>query len=50
MPQFAEQADRFHPAKDLLNQFPFLLAHGVAGMPRRAIVDRAVRGFCARAA
>ena len=30
-------------AKHLLNEFPFALADGVAGMPRRAAIDRAAR-------
>src|SRR5258708_26521504 len=32
VPQLAQAADRFHPAKDLLDQFPFSLADGVALM------------------
>src|SRR6266850_5693399 len=41
MPELAQTADGLQPAKDLLDQFPFLLADRVAGMPRGPLVDRA---------
>ena len=39
--QLAQAADGLHPAEALLDQLPFLLTDRVAGMPRRAGVDRA---------
>src|SRR6202022_1485840 len=41
VPQFAQPADRLHPAKALFDQFPFALAEGVPGMPGRASIDGA---------
>jgi hypothetical protein len=37
--QLPQPADRLHPAKDLLNQLPFLLIDRVAFVPGRARVD-----------
>ena len=39
--QLAQAANRFHPAEALFDELPFLLTDRVAGMPRRARVDRA---------
>src|SRR6266481_2323316 len=43
MPELAQPADRLHPAKDLLDQFPLSLADGIAGRTRRSIIDGAAR-------
>src|SRR5574338_556445 len=37
---FAEQADRFQPAEDLFDSFPFLLTDRVAEVPRGATINR----------
>src|SRR5262245_47123492 len=42
--EFPKKPHRFHPAKGLLDQLPFALADGVAGMARGAAVDRAPAG------
>jgi len=51
MMQFAEEADRLHPAKRLLDEFPFLLTEGVAGgrvvRPSMALLRRSESGYCA---
>src|SRR5512145_1742974 len=39
VPQLPQAADGFHPAEDLLDQFPLPLTDGVARMPRSAGVD-----------
>ena len=39
MPQLSQAAHGFHPAEDLLDQFAFLLADGIARVTRRAAVD-----------
>src|SRR5258705_4289534 len=39
--QFAQATDGFHPPKALLDEFPPLLADGIAGVPRRSRIDRA---------
>ena len=39
MAELAEQADRFHPAEGLLDQFPLPLAHGVAGVTQGTAVE-----------
>src|SRR5262249_35091700 len=41
VPQLAQTADGLHPAEDLLNQLPSLLADRVAGVPRRPPINRA---------
>src|ERR1700692_2374353 len=41
MPQLPQPADGLHPAEDLFDQLPFLLADQVAGMPRGATVHGA---------
>src|SRR5262249_17136088 len=43
-PRLAEQADRFQPAKNLLNAFAVLLADCVALVPRRAFIERTGAG------
>src|SRR5438477_6171271 len=45
----SETADRLHPSEDLLDALADALAHGVAGEPRRACVDRGaapLRALC----
>ena len=39
VPQFAEQADRLHPAEGLFDQFAFSLTDRVPRMPRGAAVE-----------
>src|SRR5688500_10152687 len=39
MPQLPEQADALHPAKRLLDLFPFALTDRVAGVPGRPRID-----------
>lgn len=41
MAQFAEPADRLHPAEGLLDELPFLLTEGVVDVPRGQRVDGA---------
>ena len=50
VPQLAQPADGFHPAKDLLDQLPFLLTDGVAGVTGRPAVNRAAGPSARRAA
>jgi hypothetical protein len=37
--ELAQPSDGLHPAEALLDQFAFLLAHGIAGVARGAAVD-----------
>jgi hypothetical protein len=52
MAQFAETADRLHPPKALLDEFPSLLTEGIAAMAGGAAVDHTATthgaGYCAR--
>src|SRR5450759_552983 len=41
MPQLPQAADGLHPAEDLFDQLPFLLADEVAGVPSGTAVDGA---------
>ena len=42
MPQLPQPADRFHPSKHLFDQLPCSLTDLIAGVPRRAPVDRPI--------
>src|SRR6185503_19059597 len=42
--EFPKEPYGLHPAKGLFDQFPFALAHGVAGMARGAAIDGAPSG------
>src|SRR5215471_17406954 len=44
VPQLAHQRDRLQPAKTFFDSLPLYLAGGVAGVPRRASIDRAATG------
>ena len=44
MAQLAQAADGLHPAEALLDQLALPLTDGVAGMARRAAIDRAAAG------
>src|SRR3990170_4006199 len=45
MAQLAQAADGFHPAEDLLDQFPFPLADGIPPVARGAAIDGRAFGF-----
>src|SRR5215470_5440456 len=38
--QLAQSTNRLPPAKHLFHQLPLLLADGIPGMPRGAVIDR----------